>query len=303
MRERVNEYLRRQAARGLSLSRQASSEYALEIFIRWAEGRGKRDWRAVGCSDLRGFLIHLQKEHRAGQPLASGTVKHWFIAVLSFFRWLYRGGHILHDPGAGIPLPKEERHLPRVLNESEMKLLIESPDVSTAIGLRDRALMETLYATGIRHRECWKLNLYDVHLRARRLMVRSGKGGKDRIAPLTSNAAYWIERYLCEARGELSAGYAKKKAPPPPTQALWLARTGYRLSYHMIEQIIKGYARELNLRINVHGFRHCCATHLLRGGASIRHIQLLLGHDDIQTTAVYTHLEISDLQTAIAKLD
>jgi integrase/recombinase XerD len=163
--------------------------------------------------------------------------------------------------------------------------------------------METLYATGIRHRECWKLNLYDVHLRARRLMVRSGKGGKDRIAPLTSNAAYWIERYLCEARGELSAGYARKKAPPPPTQALWLARTGYRLSYHMIEQIIKGYARELGLRINVHGFRHSCATHLLRGGASIRHIQLLLGHDDIQTTAIYTHLEISDLQTAVAKLD
>ena len=303
MRERVNEYLRRQAARGLSLKRRASSEYALEIFIRWAEGRGKQDWRAVGCSDLRGFLIHLQKEHRADQPLASGTVKHWFIAVLSFFRWLHRDGHILHDPGAGIPLPKEERKLPRVLNESEMKLLIESPDVRTALGLRDRALMETLYATGIRHRECWKLNLYDVHLRARRLMVRSGKGGKDRIVPMTENAAYWIERYLCEARGELSAGYARKKAPPPPTQALWLARTGYRLSYHMIEQIIKGYARELNLRINVHGFRHCCATHLLRGGASIRHIQLLLGHDDIQTTAIYTHLEISDLQTAIAKLD
>lgn len=302
MRERVNEYLRGQAARGLSLSRQSSSEYALEIFIRWAEGRGKQDWRAVGESDLRGFLIHLQKEHRAAQPLASGTVKHWFIAALSFFRWLHRSGHILHDPGAGIPLPKEERRLPRVLNESEMKLLIESADVSTALGLRDRALMETLYATGIRHRECWKMNLYDVHLRGRRLMVRSGKGGKDRIAPLTSNAAYWIERYLCEARGELSAGYARKKAPPPPTQALWLARTGYRLSYHMIEQIIKGYARELNLRINVHGFRHSCATHLLRGGASIRHIQLLLGHDDIQTTAIYTHLEISDLQTAIAKL-
>jgi len=298
----VNEYLRGQAARGLSLSRQASSEYALEIFIRWAEGRGRRDWRAVGCSDLRAFLIHLQKEHRADQPLATSTVNHWFIAVLLFFRWLHRGGHILHDPGAGIPLPKEERHLPRVLNESEMKLLIESPDVRTALGLRDRALMETLYATGIRHRECWKLNLYDVHLRARRLMVRSGKGGKDRIVPMTENAAYWIERYLCEARGELSAGYAKKKAPPPPTQALWLARTGYRLSYHMIEQIIKGYACELNLRINVHGFRHSCATHLLRGGASIRHLQLLLGHEDIQTTAIYTHLEISDLQTAVAKL-
>lgn len=302
MRERVNEYLRGQAARGLSLKRQASSEYALEIFIGWAEGRGRRDWRVVDDSDLRAFLIYLQKEHRADQPLASSTVKHWFIAALLFFRWLHRGGHILHDPGAGIPLPKEERHLPRVLSESEMKRLIESPDAGTALGLRDRALMETLYATGIRHRECWKLNLYDVHLRGRRLMVRSGKGGKDRIMPLTSNAAYWIEKYLYEARGSLSAGYAKKKAPPPPTQALWLARTGFRLSYHMIEQIIKGHARPLDMKVNVHLFRHCFATHLLRGGASIRHIQMLLGHDDIQTTAIYTHLEISDLQTAVAKL-
>lgn len=303
MRERVNEYLRRQAARGLSLSRQASSEYALEIFIRWAEGRGRRDWRAVGESDLRGFLIYLQKEHRADQPLASGTVKHWFIAVLSFFRWLHRGGHILHDPGERIPLPKEERHLPRVLNEEQMKLLIESPDVRTAIGMRDRALMETLYATGVRHRECWKLDVYDVELRARRLRVRGGKGGKDRIAPITSNAAYWIERYLAEARGSLAAGYVKKKLPPPPSPSLWLARTGYRLSYPMIEQIIKGYARALDLKANVHLFRHCFATHLLRGGASIRHIQLLLGHDDIQTTTVYTRLEISDLQTAVAKLE
>jgi integrase/recombinase XerD len=303
MRERVNEYLEWQGARGMSLSRRKSSEYALEIFISWAHETNRgRDWRGIGESDLRGFLIYLQKEHRADRPLAPGTVKHWFIAVQLFFRWLSERGHILHDPAASVPLPQEERNLPRVLNEAEMKRLIESPDTSAALGLRDRALMETLYATGIRHRECWKLNLYDVETRARRLAVRGGKGGKDRIAPLTENAAYWIERYLREARGELAAGYFKKR-PPPPTPALWLARTGYRLSYPMFEQIIKGYARALDMKANVHLFRHCCATHLLRGGASIRHIQLLLGHSDIQTTMIYTHLEISDLQTAIAKLD
>jgi integrase/recombinase XerD len=302
MRERVNEYLEWQAARGLSLQRRASSEYALEIFITWA-GREHQtcDWRAIGATHLRGFLVHLQKEHRPDRPLAPATVSQWFIAVQLFFRWLYERGHILHDPAASVPLPKVESNLPRVLNETEMKRLIESPDIRTAIGMRDRALMETLYATGIRHRECWKLNLYDVSLRVRRLVVRAGKGGKDRIAPLTENAAYWIERYLREARGELSASCFKKK--PPPTQALWLARTGFRLSYPMYEQIIKGYARALDLKANVHLFRHCCATHLLRGGASIRHIQLLLGHSDIQTTMIYTHLEISDLQTAIAKLD
>jgi site-specific recombinase XerD len=118
------------------------------------------------------------------------------------------------------------------------KRLIEAPELSTAIGLRDRALMEVLYATGIRHAECFKLAVYDVELKARRLLVRARKGEQDRIVPLTSNAAYWIERYLAAARGELAAGYGKRK--PPPTNALWLARTGYRLSYHMIEQRIKG---------------------------------------------------------------
>lgn len=300
--ERVNEYLEWQQARGMSLSRRASSEYALEIFIAWAVREHQTcDWREIGATQLRAFLIYLQKEHRAARPLAPATVSQWLIAVQMFFRWLYERGHILHDPGAGVPLPKVERDLPRVLNETEMKLLIESTDIRTARGMRDRAVMETLYATGIRHRECWKLDLYDVDLRARRLVVRAGKGGRDRIAPLTENAAYWIGRYLAEARGELSASCFKQK--PPPTRALWLARTGLRLSYPMYEQIIKGYARELGLKINVHGFRHCCATHLLRGGASIRHIQLLLGHSDIQTTEIYTHLEISDLQTAIAKLD
>src|SRR6266511_2791806 len=303
MRERVNEYLEWLTARGMSHSRRKSSEYALEIFISRAhETNRSQDWRGISESDLRGFLIYLQKEHRAEKPLAPGTVKHWFIAVQLFFRWLSERGHILTDPAASIPLPQEERNLPRVLNEAEMKRLIESPDTSTALGLRYRALMFLHDETGIRHRECWKLNLYDVETRARRLTVRGGKGGKDRIAPLTSNAAYWIERYLAEARGELAAGYFKKKAPPP-TPALWLARTGYRLSYPMFEQIIKGYARALDMKANVHLFRHCCATHLLRGGASIRHIQLLLGHSDIQTTMIYTHLEISDLQTAVAKLD
>jgi integrase/recombinase XerD len=302
MRERVNEYLEWQAAQGMSRSSQASSEYALEIFISWVGREHRtRDWREIGESDLRAFLIYLQKEHRADRPLAPATVNQWFIAVQIFFRWLSQRGHILHDPAARIPLPRAESKLPRVLNEEQMKLLIESPDVSTAIGLRDRALMEVLYATGIRHRECWKLNLYDVEVRARRLMVRAGKGGQDRVVPLTTNAAYWVERYLAWARGELAAGYFKKE-PPPPSQALWLARTGFRLSYGMIEQRIKGYARELNLKANVHLFRHCCATHLLRGGASIRHIQLLLGHNNLQATTLYTHLEISDLQATIAKL-
>jgi integrase/recombinase XerD len=302
MRERVNEYVQWQAACGMSLGRRSSSRYALEIFIAWAQGHRIEDWREVGEPHLRAFLNYLEKEHRTEPPLQPATVNHWFIAVQSFFGWLYGRGQLLSDPAERIRLPKLEGKLPRVLSEPEIERLIEAPDPGTALGLRDRAIMEALYATGIRHRECWKLNVYDVEVRVKRLIVRAGKGGKDRIVPLTSNAAYWIERYLGSARCELSAGYVKGQLPPPPSQALWLARTGFRLSYPMIEQRIKGYARELDLKANVHCFRHCCATHLLRHGAGIRQIQRLLGHNDIQATAIYTLLDIADLQTTIAKL-
>jgi integrase/recombinase XerD len=302
MRERVDEYIGWQAARGMSLSRRSSSRYALELFIDWTGAHRIENWQQVGEADLKAFLNYLEREHRAERPLESATVRHWFIAVRLFFGWLYGRGHLLQNPAERIRLPALEGKLPRVLSEPEIERLIEAPDVSTALGLRDRAIMEALYATGIRHRECWKLNVYDVEVRAKRLTVREGKGGRDRIVPLTSNAAYWIERYLRTARGELAAGYVKGQAPPPPSQALWLARTGFRLSYPMIEQRIKGYARELDLKANVHIFRHCCATHLLRRGAGIRQIQQLLGHNHLQSTSVYTCLDIADLQATIAKL-
>jgi integrase/recombinase XerD len=256
MRSRVNEYLQWQAACGISQARQNSSQYALELFIDWASRAAQlKEWRAVNESHLRDFLLYLQNEHRPNRPLAPGTVTHWFQAVRLFFVWLQQQGYRLDNPGARIRLPIGERALPRVLNEAEIKRLIEAPELSTAIGQRDRALMEVLYATGIRHAECWRLEVYDLELRARRLLVRAGKGEQDRIVPLTTNAAYWLERYLATARGELAAGYRKRK-PPPPTQALWLARTGFRLSYPMIELRIKGYARRLDLKANVHLFRH-----------------------------------------------
>jgi len=201
-----------------------------------------------------------------------------------------------------------------VLNESEIAKLIESPDIKTAIGLRDRALMETLYATGIRHAEVQRLDLYDVDTTAHRLTVRLGKGQRDRMVPLTETAAHWLTRYVTVARPELAAGQLwgkgkrriKRNRPqssPTPlatsTPALWLAVTGRRLSYQMIADRIRDYALQVELKASVHTFRHCCATHLLRGGASIRHVQQLLGHRDLSTTEIYTHVEISDLQQAV----
>jgi integrase/recombinase XerD len=163
----------------------------------------------------------------------------------------------------------------------------------TAIGLRDRALMETLYTTGIRHAEAQKLDLYDIDTAARRLTVRLGKGQRDRVVPLTETAAHWLARYVAAARPELAAGKlwgkGRRRGQPkliPPTAALWLSVTGRRLSYQMIADRIRDYALQAAVKASVHTFRHSCATHLLRGGASLRHVQQLPGHRDLNTTEI-----------------
>ena len=193
--------------------------------------------------------------------------------------------------------------MPRVLNESDIARLIEIPDISTAIGVRDRALMEVLYATGIRHNEAYRLDLYDIDMRVQRLVIRLGKGRRDRIIPLGDTAIAWLARYIGMARPKLAHGIGRKpQSTVLPSSALWLAQTGKRLSYVMIEQRIKGYAACANIKANVHTFRHSCATHLLRGGASVRHIQRLLGHAQLDTTAIYTHLTTDDLRGALERL-
>jgi len=308
MNRAVSAYLAHLEARGFSLSARESSAYALEwliIFLR--ERRRVADWRAVTEAHLDGFRLHL-REHRTrkGQPLKEATISRLLSVVRSFFQWQHRRGRLIYNPAERQTPSKFEYPLPHVLSESDITRLIEMPDSETAIGLRDRALMEVLYATGIRHAEAHSLDLYDVDTSARRLTIRAGKGRRDRIVPLTANAAHWLTKYLSQARAELAGGQrrrgTRKQAPQLATPALWLARTGKRLSYSWIEQLIKGYAAEAEVKANVHTFRHCCASHLLRHGASIRHIQKLLGHGNLRATEIYLHLDTTDLARAVARL-
>jgi integrase/recombinase XerD len=306
MNRAISSYLAELEARNSSLSLRKSSLYALEWLTLYLRERyAVEDWRAVTENHLWAFLLHLQRDHRTptGQPLKEASVNRVLASIRSFFQWQHRRGHLLSDPTEQITPSKRESPLPHVLSESDITRLIEMPDTTTAIGMRDRALMEVLYATGIRHAEAHRLDLFDADIWTRRLVVRLGKGQRDRIVPLTENAAHWLARYLSAARAELAAGQRKQGQPSMlPSAALWLARTGHRLSYVMIEQRIKGYAREAALKANVHTFRHCCATHLLRHGAGIRHIQKLLGHSNLDATQIYLHLDTADLARAVAKL-
>ena len=290
------------------------------LLIYMREAHSITDWRAVDESQLRDFALYAATRHRSpgGQRISAATLRQWLSIMRSFFIWLNRNGYLLHNPAERLAFPRSEQTLPRVLNETEVARLIETPDLTMAIGLRDRALMETLYATGIRHAEAHRLDLYDIDTAAQRLTVRLGKGQRDRLVPLTATAAHWITRYLTVARPELAAGklwgkgrrrlkrkrsQASATAPGPiwvaSTPALWLAVTGRRLSYVMIAERIRDYALQAEVKASVHTFRHCCATHLLRGGASLRHVQQLLGHRDLNTTELYTHLELQDLKQAI----
>ena len=302
----VSSYLSALEARGCSPSLRESSRYALALLTEYLRRvHGVRCWRGVGSEHVAGFLRHLRHERRSrrGEPLKPATVAHWLSAVRSFFAWQHRRGRLPHDPAAYVEAPRLEFRLPRVPGEEDVARLIEGIDTRAAVGVRDRALLEVLYATGIRRGEAHRLDLRDVDVRARRLAVRRGKGRRDRVVPLTDVAAGWLAEYLRAARPELAWGLgATNGTPVPPTAPLWLARTGRRLSYEMVGQRVKLHASAVGVEAGAHTLRHCCATHLLRGGASIRHVQQLLGHASLDTTAIYTHLTVEDLRRAVARL-
>jgi integrase/recombinase XerD len=309
MNRAIDAYLAELEARRFSQSRRYHVERALErLLLYLRETHSIRDWRAVNETHLRDFAVYAATRHRTpkGKPISAATLRQWLSIIRSFFLWLNRSGNLLHNPAERLTFPQKEHSLPHVLNESDIARLIETPDTTTTLGLRDRALLEVLYATGIRHSEAHKLDLYDVDTAALCLTVRLGKGQRDRLVPLTETAAHWLTRYVTAARPELAAGKlwgkGKRRGQPkiiPPTSALWLSVTGRRLSYQMIADRIRDYALQAELKASVHTFRHCCATHLLRGGASIRHVQQLLGHRDLNTTEIYTHIELEDLKRTI----
>ena len=317
MNRAVDSYLAELEARRFSHSRRYHSARLLErLLLYLREAHSITDWRAVNETQLRDFAVYAATRHRTpqGKLISAATLRQWLSIIRSFFVWMNRNGQLLHNPAERLAFPRKDQPLPHVLNESDMARLIETPDPTTALGLRDRALMETLYATGIRHAEAHRLDLYDVDTAAHRLTVRLGKGQRDRLVPLTETAAHWLSRYLTAARPELAAGKwwgkgrrrikrKRSQSLPTPwvasTSALWLAVTGRRLSYQMIAERIRDHAVQAELKATVHTFRHCCATHLLRGGASVRHVQQLLGHRDLSTTEIYTHIELQDLQQAV----
>ena len=266
-------------------------------FLRWLFARGL-DLSEVRTEDLQAYQNELHALRKGdGRPLSLGHQLSCLCAIRSFFRFLYRRGVLLHNPAAAVELPRQEKRLPRtVLSPSEARRLLEAAQrPHSARELRNRAILETFYATGIRCGELSHLRLYDVDTEERVLKVRNGKGAKDRHVPLTRKAAEAIEAYLEKGRSELLSA---KKAP-----FLFLADKGGFLQVAVLNKMVRRYASKAAIRkhITCHTFRHSVATHLLKGRADIRHIQALLGHESLSTTQIYTRVEISDLKEVLRR--
>jgi integrase/recombinase XerD len=262
----------------------------VRFFLDWLAGQSisLAEVRTADIEAYQAAVCALRKKD--GTPHSIDLQVHRLSSVKTLFRFLFQRGYALTDPSAPVGYPRRELRLPRgILTRDETRKLVEAPDVSTPIGLRDRAILETFYGTGIRAGELGKLKVADVDTEDRVLRVILGKGGKDRTVPLTRAAAEAVEEYLVHGRPKIR-GAAK-------SAWLFLALRGGRLYPSLLNQLVHEAARSVGIEKHVtcHTLRHSVATHLLKGGADIRHIQKLLGHRSLASTERYTHVEISDL--------
>jgi len=235
------------------------------------------------------WLFHYRRHD--GRPLSFRSQAQMLIAVRGFFRYLSRQGRILMNPAADLDMPREEKRLPHVvLTAAEADQILNQPNVNDLLGLRDRAILETLYSTGIRRTELTNLLVRDLDLSHETVFVRLGKGKKDRIVPIGERALAWVSKYLYEARPRIVV--------EPDCGRLFLSREGGPISPATLTDFVRDYviASGVGKAGACHIFRHTMATLMLEGGADVRFIQEMLGHASLEATQIYTHVSIQKLK-------
>jgi integrase/recombinase XerD len=272
------------------LSENTLSAYSRDVatFARWLRGTGG----TLGTTRRDQVLSYLAQDAVGGaQPR---TTARRLTALRRFFRMQVADGRMSQDPTQEVASPKLGRPLPKSLTAAEVEALLEAPDLKTPEGLRDRAMLELLYATGLRVTEL--VTLRTAQLDRDRGVVRvTGKGGKERLVPVGEEALSWISRYLSEGRGELARGHE--------AGFLFPSRRSDHLSRQAFWQAIQRYAAaaEVRTHLSPHTLRHAFATHLLDHGADLRVVQMLLGHSDLSTTQIYTHVARERLKSLHSK--
>jgi integrase/recombinase XerD len=254
----------------------------LKRFSEFLRKRQKNKIEDVTREDVVDFLSSLYKE-----KMDSRSVARYLVSLRGLYKFAMMENMVTTDPTENLESPKVRSSLPTYLRVEEINKLLEAPNLSTAIGLRDRAMLEILYSTGLRVSELLNLRITDVDMRIG--CVRCiGKGDKERLVPIGRKAIEAIQQYLAHGRPK----FARPSASPPHSQVLLLTSIGRRLSRVGIWKIMHDYGVRLGLRgrLTPHKLRHSFATHLLERGADLRSVQLMLGHADISTTQIYTHV-------------
>ncbi|MFQ5735455.1 MAG: site-specific tyrosine recombinase XerD [Thermodesulfobacteriota bacterium] len=274
----LNEYLDHLVVeKGLSLNTRLSYGRDLALWCAFLGARGTAPEQAR-ADDVRGFMKKLMEEGKAVRSYTRAL-----ITLRGFYKFLLKKESVTSNPCATVDIPRLNKRLPEFLKVEEVERLLDAPDIATPLGLRDKAMMEMLYATGLRVSELVTLRLNDLSLQ-KGYITAFGKGSRERIVPIGEAAMYWVGRYLDTARGGLVKGM---------NRFLFITRRGTRMTRQNFWVIIKAAAIEAGIdrrKIKPHIIRHSFATHLLEGGADLRMVQAMLGHADISTTQIYTHV-------------
>jgi integrase/recombinase XerD len=293
----ISEYLASLAVRNYSPQTIESQTKQLRYFHQFC-GDQRIDIINEVTRDAVGIYQSQLHDYRKkdGSPLAVSTQKQWLGAVKVFFIWLIRKGHLLANPASDLEMPRKEHRLPRViLSHAEVEMVLAVPDTTKHFGLRDRAILEVFYSTGVRRSEICNLNLTDVDFGREIVCIRLGKGKKDRFVPIGKRALMWVERYVVKARPFLGATQDK--------DSLFVGMQGKRVnSARLASHVHRIVLRSgIDKKGSCHLFRHAFATALLENGCDLSHIQAMLGHAKLETTAIYIHLNMRDLKAAHRK--
>jgi integrase/recombinase XerD len=288
----MRDYLHALSVQNYSEHTISTREFHLVSFIRWCQERGLNDPVEVTRPVLERYqrhLFHYRKKN--GEPMSFRSQHSRLVPLRMWFRWMTRQNHLLHNPASELELPRLGNPLPRnIFSAQQVEEILQLCNIDDPIGLRDRALMEVLYSTGIRRMEIIALKLYDLSLDRGVLLVRQGKGKKDRYVPIGERAIAWLQKYIHEARPQL--------AIEPDDMTVFLTSQGEPFSRDHMSSTVKERidAAKLGKTGSCHLFRHTMATLMHERGADIRFIQEILGHARLETTQIYTQVSIRTLQ-------
>jgi integrase/recombinase XerD len=292
----MREHLNALAVQNYSEHTVRNRQVHIGFFIAWAQEHGLREPIEVTRPVLeryQRYLFYYRKKN--GEPLSFRSQHARLVPLRVWFRWLTRQNHILHNPASELELPRLGRTLPKnIFSVEEIERVMMQPDIEEPIGLRDRAILETLYSTGLRRLEVIQLKLFDLSLDRGLVLVRQGKGKKDRYVPIGERGTLWLQKYIREARPEI--------AVEPDDRTVFLTAQGEPFSRdHLTAEVRKHIVAANTGKAGAcHLLRHCMATHMHENGADIRYIQQILGHEDIKTTQIYTHVALKALQQVYA---